>query len=173
MTVEKTDDTNGVFSRAIFSDCERYRYFLSRVWAGEDTPPSMLPFLMLNPSTADEMKNDPTVERCQRRAESMGYGGFIVLNVFAYRSTDPKGLKIIDDPVGTENDAYIRDVLNQCDKVICAWGNHGQHNKRSTAIHELLRDAEATPFILALNGSGEPKHPLYIGYDHQPFEWDL
>ena len=76
-------------SGAVFSECKRYRYSLWRVW-NPDLPVCM--FLMLNPSTADETTNDPTVERCQRRAVQMGYGGLHVGNIFAWRSTDPTGI---------------------------------------------------------------------------------
>merc|ERR1711969_489282 len=88
-------------SVAVYSDCERYRYSLTRVWnpAGDKAL-----FVMLNPSTATEVQNDPTVERCERRARTLGFGAFRVTNIFAYRATDPKVMRAQDAPTGPEND---------------------------------------------------------------------
>ena len=106
-------------SGAIFSDCRRYRYALWRIWE-PSLPPCL--FVMLNPSTADEAKNDPTIERCERRASAMGYGGLYVSNIFAFRSTDPAALYIEEDPVGPENDEYIMNGVREAALVICGWG---------------------------------------------------
>ena len=126
---------------------------------------------MLNPSTADEIKNDPTVERCERRARMMGYGGLRVANIFALRSTDPKALYQHTDPVGKDNDAAILELVNGAGIVICAWGGHGNLNNRGTKVLELLQSANITPYYLALNKDGTPKHPLYVGYALSPVEW--
>ena len=107
---------------AYFSPCRRWRYALWRFWA----PQPLLHFIMLNPSTADENANDPTVERCERRAHDWGYGGVIVTNVFAWRSTDPRGLHDTEDPVGPENDAVIPRAALAARDTICAWGVHGR-----------------------------------------------
>ena len=82
-------------------------------------------FLMLNPSTADAIDNDPTVERCLRRALKMGFGGLMVCNTFAYRSTDPEKLYEVEDPVGPENDQIILARARSAGMVICGWGTHG------------------------------------------------
>lgn len=150
---------------ATFSDCRRYRYRLWRYWDRSKAP---LCFLMLNPSTADDLSNDPTVERCQRRALSMGYGGLEVVNIFAFRSTDPSALYELDDPVGPENDQAIVDACKLAGMVICAWGDHGRLNGRSDDVMKLLAQAEVTPYALTVNSSGEPKHPLYVGYKKLP-----
>src|SRR5437867_1481016 len=89
---------------ATISDCGRYRYGLWRIW--DESKPYCL-FLMLNPSTADDIDNDATVERCQRRAAAMGYGGLHVANLFAWRSTDPSVLTSVPDPIGPDNDRTI------------------------------------------------------------------
>lgn len=156
-------------SVAVYSPCEKYRYLLTRVW--NPAGPKAL-FVMLNPSTATEFQNDPTVERCERRARALGYGAFRVTNIFAYRATDPKVMRAQADPVGPDNDAAIRDsALDWADRIICAWGTHGAHLDRGTQVESLLRATAKPLFSLGLTQSGHPKHPLYIGYDRQPELW--
>lgn len=154
-------------SEAVYSDCERYRYLLTRVWG--DGPRVM--FVMLNPSTATEVQNDPTVERCERRARTLGYGGFRVANIFAFRATDPKLMLAEPDPIGPGNDAAIRESLDWASAVVCAWGNHGQHLNRGVAVEGLLRDSGVIMLHLGLTGKNQPRHPLYVGYDRQPERW--
>ncbi len=96
-------------STAIYSDCERYRYALSRVWNEGGRKVS---FVMLNPSTATEVQNDPTVERCERRARALGFGAFRVCNIFAWRDTDPSKMKKAAEPIGAANDATIIDATS-------------------------------------------------------------
>ncbi len=154
-------------SVATYSDCERYRYALTRVWSDGQR----VLFVMLNPSTATEMQNDPTVERCERRARALGFGAFRVCNIFAYRATDPRDMRAQADPVGPMNDAAIREGVDWADEVVAAWGTHGEHLGRGPAVESLLRDAGAAPKHLGLSKAGHPKHPLYIGYNVQPEEW--
>ena len=99
-------------SVAVYSDCKRYRYALTRVWEPQGR---RLSFVMLNPSTATEVQNDPTVERCERRARALGFGGFRVTNIFAWRDTDPRKMRAALDPIGPDNDAAILEA--------CAWGD--------------------------------------------------
>src|SRR6056297_2193666 len=94
----KAGDTE---SEAVYSDCLRYRYALTRVW---DAGGLRVLFIMLNPSKATEVQNDPTVERCERRARALGYGAFRVMNIFAWRETDPKRLRAAPEPTGPDND---------------------------------------------------------------------
>ncbi|MGL4320395.1 MAG: DUF1643 domain-containing protein [Paracoccaceae bacterium] len=155
-------------STAVYSDCERYRYLLTRVWA---SGPKAL-FIMLNPSTATEYQNDPTVERCERRARALGFGAFRVTNIFAFRATDPRVMRAQADPVGPENDRAILGSVPWADQVICAWGSHGTHLGRGPAITALLCETQRPLFHLGLTLAGAPKHPLYIGYDVQPMLWD-
>jgi len=133
-----------------------------------------LVFIMLNPSTADEATNDPTVERCQRRAVNMGYGGLRVANIFALRSTDPNALYECDDPIGKENDNAILESIDEAGLVICAWGGHGNLNNRGEAVIQLVRSANVIPYYLVMNMDGTPKHPLYVGYNEhpKPFQFD-
>src|SRR5437868_5379323 len=114
-------------SGAVFSRCRRWRYLLWRRWA--EGP--IANFLMLNPSTADEVKLDPTCTRAQRYAERWGYGALIVTNVFALRATDPKELLRSEHPVGRTNDRAILRAAKEAALVVCAWGNHARHLERS------------------------------------------
>lgn len=150
---------------ALFSPCRRYRYRLWRYW---DRSQPYLVFLMLNPSTADELTNDPTVERCERRARSMGYGGLEVVNIFAYRATDPAVMKAQDDPVGPDNNQAILDAVQAAGMVVCAWGMHGNYRGRGIEVRRLLNDHRITPYCLRTGKDGQPGHPLYIGYDVLP-----
>lgn len=149
---------------ATFSPCRTWRYDLWRIWA---SGPTIL-WLMLNPSTADEVSNDPTVERCERRSMAMGAGGYRVCNIFALRSTDPKGLYEADDPVGPDNDYTILARAREADRVICGWGNHGQLHGRGRQVLETLSAHGIEPYCLRLTGAREPGHPLYIGYSVEP-----
>lgn len=148
---------------ATFSPCDSFRYLLWRTWlTGEGT----LMFLMLNPSTADASKNDPTIERCQRRAVQLGYRQLIVANIFAYRSTDRSVLKTLADPVGPDNDDAILQAARAASKIVCAWGVDGTIMQRSAKVRELLREFDL--WSLKLTAGGEPGHPLYVEYDVEP-----
>jgi hypothetical protein len=154
-------------STAIYSDCERYRYSLTRVW--DDTGKRAL-FVMLNPSTATEVQNDPTVERCERRSRALGFGAFRVTNIFAWRDTDPRDMRAAADPIGPENDATI---LEGADTVLAAWGTHGVHRDRGPQVEAMLRDTLNPLFTLGITKHGHPKHPLYIAYTQQPALWEV
>ena len=154
-------------SRAVYSPDQRYRYSLTRTWA----PGNTVLFVMLNPSTATEVQNDPTVERCERRARHLGFGGFAVANIFAFRATDPKVMRAEPDPIGPENDRIIMEMAGQAQQVICAWGTHGAHLHRGQQVKALLEPVASGLFHLGLSQAGHPKHPLYIGYDTQPERW--
>lgn len=155
-------------STAVYSDCEQYRYALTRVW--EPEAKNAL-FLMLNPSTATELQNDPTVERCERRARALGFGGFRVTNIFAWRDTDPRNMRAATEPVGAENDAVILESCAWSDQIIAAWGAHGEHLQRGRVVEALLRKTGLPVFHLGLTKAGHPKHPLYIAYTQQPERW--
>ena len=166
--IERTHRKGDADSVAAYSPCECYRYTLTRVW---DPAGKRALFVMLNPSTATEVQNDPTVERCERRARALGFGGFRVCNIFAWRDTDPKALRRADDPVGPENDAAIREGCAWADTVICAWGTHGALANRGPEVEHLIRTAGASLHHLGLTKDGHPKHPLYIAYTEQPRPW--
>ena len=130
-------------------------------------------FIMLTPSTATEIRNDPTVERCERRARALGFGAFRVTNIFAWRDTDPRAMRAAEDPVGPENDDAIRKACLWADKTICAWGLHGMHMNRGALVERMLRATETPLFHLGLSKNGHPKHPLYIAYAEQPRPWSV
>ena len=155
-------------SVALYSDCERYRYTLTRTWdpAGETAL-----FVMLNPSTATEIQNDPTVERCERRARALGFGAFRVCNIFAWRETDPRKMRRAADPVGPGNDAAIREGCLWADRIVCAWGTHGAHLDRGPDVARLMRATGRPLHHLGLTKDGHPRHPLYISYATQPELW--
>lgn len=148
-------------SGAAFSDCRRYRYALWRSW--DEALPRVM-FIGLNPSTADENKDDPTLRRCMGFARAWGYGSVGNGNLFAYRATDPKAMLAAPDPVGPDNDRWLRRLAEEADLVVAAWGNHGIHLGRSAAVSELLPKLHC----LAVNRSGEPAHPLYQPAHRQP-----
>jgi len=142
---------------ALFSECRQYRYTLNRRIGFNET---VCNFIMLNPSTADEEKSDPTVTRCIGFARRWGYGVLCVTNIFALRSTDPRILPSCLDPIGSDNNYWIGTMARQADKVIVAWGNWGATNGRSSDIRALLSDIPL--YHLELTGKGEPGHPLYL-----------
>jgi len=158
-------DTNSI---AIYSDCERYRYALTRVWKFEA---SRLVFVMLNPSTATEVQNDPTVERCERRARTLGFGSLQVTNIFAWRDTDPKKMRTAKDPIGPDNDKTIMEACSWGDQIIAAWGTHGAHLGRGVQVKQILRSTDKPVFHLGISKGGHPKHPLYIAYSQKPEIW--
>ena len=157
-------------STAVYSPCQRFRYLLARTW--DPSGPKAL-FVMLNPSTATEVQNDPTVERCERRARALGCGAFRVTNIFAFRATDPRVMRAEADPVGPGNDTAIADSALWADRIICAWGSHGAHLHRGARVAEILRATGRPLWHLGLTQDGQPKHPLYISYARQPELWSV
>lgn len=153
-------------SGAIFSACKNYRYTLWRKWGEGRT----VAFCLLNPSTADARRNDPTVTRCIARAKAMGYAGIEVVNIFAWKSTDPKQLQFIRDPVGKMNDKFLLAAMENNDKLICGWGTHGWLNNRQKEVLKLFKNCDK--YVLAFNQNHTPKHPLYVGYNVREALWD-
>ena len=144
-------------SGAVFSSCRRWRYLLWRCW---DASKPAANFLMLNPSTADEFKLDPSCTRARNYAEKWGYGALLVTNIFGWRSTDPSALRVVKNPVGRGNDAAIVKAAKQAKLVVCAWGEHGAHRERGEKVLDLLKGIDL--HYLRLNASGHPAHPLYL-----------
>lgn len=142
-------------SDATFSPCERYRYLLRRIW-NHDVPPCY--WVMLNPSTADHTVNDPTVRRCIGFSHAWGHGGCIVLNAFALRSTCPKALTKVEDPVGPDNDRHLREIPFGS-KIVVAWGEHGRLFGREERVLEILSGRVR---CLGYTKAGSPRHPLYV-----------
>jgi hypothetical protein len=158
---------DGVTAKATLSPCGTYRYTLERHWGDAN---NLALFVMLNPSTATADQDDPTIRRCQSFARSWGYGGLVVANLFALRATNPKELYSHADPVGPENDATLRDLMDSwfINLVVCAWGNHGEFQNRGDAVVTLIRGRGRIPCALGLTKRNQPKHPLYIKGDTLP-----
>ncbi len=153
---------------ATLSACRRYRYALWRTWH-----PAWVPLVVigLNPSTADEETNDPTIERCERRARQLGLGGLVMLNLFAWRSTDPsllpKDRSAIQEPNTNANDEALLEHT-RTGLVVCAWGNGGEMQGRGWAVRLFLRREGRELYALKVTASGHPSHPLYLPYTLKP-----
>jgi hypothetical protein len=152
-------------SDAKFSECRKYRYTLWRIWEEEDP---YCAFIGLNPSTADIQYNDPTIQRCVNNAMDWGFGGLLMLNLFAYRSTDPQDLYKQEDPIGEENDKCITDLVKNSGMTIAAWGNHGKYLDRDKSVLKMLSTIKEI-HCLDTNKDESPKHPLYIPKSKKPF----
>lgn len=154
---------------ADFSPDRVYRYTLWRRWGGEANK-TYVQFIGLNPSTADETQDDPTVRRCIAFAQKWGYGGMCMTNLFAFRATDPNVMKKADDPIGAENDNWLTWIAHGAGKTIACWGVHGTHNNRASAIKLMLPEL----YCLGLTKEGQPRHPLYLKKetDPMPYGWD-
>jgi hypothetical protein len=144
---------------AHLSPDRRYRYALRRTW---DAGRPVCMIVGLNPSTADESKLDPTLRRCIRFAHGFGYGGFWMGNLFAFRSTDPRAMKLAADPVGPDNNSWLIDMARWVGEgnVIFAWGAHGSHRGRDQIVSALLMPYQ--PRCFGKTKEGQPKHPLYL-----------
>lgn len=155
---------------AQFDPTETYRYSLWRDF--ENGQASMLRFVMLNPSTADAEQDDPTIRRCMGFARDWGFGGVLVVNLFALRATNPRELRRHPDPIGPDNDSHIEWALQPGSSdgepplALAAWGAHGEFMGRGKAV---LR---RYPFLraLGLTAAGEPRHPLYLRRDAVPVQ---
>ena len=160
------DQPKTVRKSAQISTCGRYRYILERFWSGEHA----LPFVMLNPSTADADLDDPTIRRCMGFARRQGAGGIIVANLYAFRATKPADLWKAKDPEGPGNDAALSAIAKWSATagvpIVCAWGAHGGNSNRPIA---LMQAEHARLVCLGKTKDGKPRHPLYVKGD-QPLE---
>jgi len=148
---------------AIFSEDHLYRYALWRVWKRD---PIFLMFVGLNCSVASSTTNDPTIARLITRAYNLGFGGLLAANLYAFVSTDPKALLTNPNAIGPETDAYLRLMIdtvmqNKDGRILCAWGSFPPVKKRAPEVLKLI----PAPYCLGVNADGQPKHPLYVGYD--------
>ena len=167
--ITRSHDDGERVSEAVYSECEKYRYALTRVWNSEG---KRLLYVMLNPSKATERANDPTIERCERRARALGYGAFRACNLFGLRETDPGKLKRARHPEGPDNRAQIKAAIDWADDVLCAWGVHGVHRNQAEKLMPTFRKSTKPCLVLGLTKDGHPRHPLYIAYKNQPFFWE-
>ncbi|MGB1140967.1 MAG: DUF1643 domain-containing protein [Halioglobus sp.] len=146
---------------ASLSRCRRYRFALWRTW--DDTMPYAM-FIGLNPSTADETTDDPTLVRCMNFARTWGYGGVCMANLFAFRATDPLDMKAAEDPVGRRNNHWLKKLAADAGIVIAAWGNDGAYMDRAERVKALVPDL----YCLKMNRTGQPAHPLYQPATRRP-----
>lgn len=147
---------------AVISECGKYRYLLRRAW-DHDKPRAL--FVMLNPSTADASVDDATIRSCIRLCKAMDYGALEVVNLFAWRATDPDELWKVPEPVGVKTAETAREALARCRTAICAWGAHPfvDRNAISRRFYvEAIEAAHVRAYCLGRTKSGAPKHPLYI-----------
>lgn len=166
--MKTTPETKHGSGWAIFDQSEAYRYTLGRKWGDGNR---RVCFCLLNPSTADASVLDPTLTRCYGYAKRWGFDAMDVTNVFALRSTDPKGLRDVEDPIGPLNDEHILKLAQEADLVVVGWGTHAWLNHRHSRVMELLSDVcEMT--CLGITKDGYPKHPLYLRKDLEPVRFD-
>ena len=151
---------NTINKSAVFSPCRKYRYSLTRAW---NLTGNYVLFIGLNPSIADELIDDPTLKRCINFAKDWGYGGLIMVNLFAYVSTHPSDLKNTKLPIGKENDKHILKNHQKSQLTVIAWGNDGYLYERDKEVLAIID----SPMCLNINKSGQPAHPLYQKKDQE------
>ena len=162
---------------ATFSADGVYRYTLERDLADYNVRGKQLAgaclFVMLNPSTADEKNDDPTIRRCIGFALRWKFRRLLVGNIFAYRATNPSELAKLKyhEAVGSANNRSIVDLAKRADRIVCAWGNHGSLLRRGEEVHGMLVEYGAKPLVLGLTKIGQPAHPLYLPADLRPRPW--
>ena len=145
---------------AVISDCGKYRYLLRRVW--DHTKPRAL-LIMLNPSTADARQDDATIRSCVRLLGGLGYGSTEVVNLMAWRATDPKDLPPKpSDAMGSDNPRTIEAAIHRCDVAICAWGAHPYAERFKGAVLDMISLYRPVAYCFGKTKAGAPKHPLYI-----------
>ena len=157
-----------------FSADRAYRYWLE-VETPSGDPAKTCAFLMLNPITADENASDHTVRRCMGFAERDGYGRLVIVNLRALRSAVPNVRGVVNDPVGPDNDAHVREAARQADVIVCAWGNWGgRANPQVIAVGEMLLAADRRKKLRTLGDltdGGHPPHPSRQPYEHRMRPW--
>lgn len=153
---------DGLERTAIFDVTGQYRYQLGRRWRSHG--PTVV-FIMLNPSRADAICDDPTLRACMQFAQRWEYAALTVVNLFGYRTPYPNELKRVIDPVGPDNDHYVMEAVGRAQRVVLAWGNGGALQRRDRTILNSLKSYQAKLSYLRLNRSGQPCHPLYVKRD--------
>ncbi len=153
---------------ATLSPCRRYRYTLWRNWGDLlASGKGYAMFIGLNPSTADETEDDPTIRRCITFAKTWGYDGLCMANLFAFRATDPSVMLAEPDPIGQDNDSHLLVMAGNAGVVVAAWGTSGVHMGRADAVRKLVPHLH----YLRLTKDGHPGHTLYLPGDLAPVQW--
>lgn len=156
-----------------------YRYSLGRDWTVTPTPRRVL-WIMLNPSTADGLVDDPTIRRCMGFARSwqqhgLPFTGMEVVNLFGLRATDPRALAVHHDPIGPDNDSVLRSLANQpaTTLIVAAWGANSSAAARGSKIRAVLQEVDhQRVHVLGLTKDGHPRHPLYLKASTSPVLWE-
>lgn len=146
--------TEAAIKDAVIDSTGMYRYSLSRIWADGD----IVTWIMLNPSTADASVDDPTIRRCISFSKSWGYGGLRVVNLYAYRATNPDALKTAVDPIGPEHSVHFMRALHMSSLIVAAWGAC----KHAKIDHVLPWISQLDIQCLGVTADGYPRHPLYV-----------
>lgn len=153
---------------ALISTCGTWRFALSREWGAGPG----LAAVLLNPSTADALRDDATLVRMVGRAQRAGFGRLVVVNLFALRATSPAVLRQVADPMGSDNDAAILAAAEGAAMVLCGWGGHGRLHGRGEAVEAMLRARGHPLWHLGLTQGGAPRHPLYVSGAVAPQRWE-
>ncbi len=151
---------------ATFSHCRKYRYSLWRNWNGLFASGYAM-FIGLNPSTANETNDDPTVRRCIGYAREWGYAGLCMMNLFAFRATSPEDMKAVEDPIGPDNEQALIDMAECAGVIVAAWGIHGTHLGQDDKVRKIIPNLS----YLKLTKDGFPGHPLYLKKELKPISW--
>ena len=157
----RQNNVDRIESGSVFDVSGRYRYALWRTWSAYNP---RIAFILLNPSTADEERNDPTIRRCIGFARAWKFGSVEVVNLFAHRATDARELLKMDDPVGDENDLLLIHAVERCSTVVVGWGTRGTLLGRDSQVLSLLAGRKDV-FCLGITKDGQPRHPLYMKGD--------
>lgn len=159
----------------ILSPCRKYRYTLWREWDDQfwglredQQAKQYLMVIGLNPSTADETLDDPTIRRCIRFAKDWGYGALCMTNLFAYRATQPDDMKKAVDPAGPDCGKWLCEIAEGAGMILAAWGKHGSFTGRDKNVLSAMKAIGKPLHCLGKNGDGSPKHPLYIAANTRP-----
>ena len=156
-------------AKAILSPDGGYRYWLDRHWGSSGTHAT---WVMLNPSTADALEDDPTIRRCVSFTKAWGLDGLIVVNLFALRSPDPRALAGHPDPVGPANDDFIRQAVFPWSVVVAAWGANQMADQRAADVMAILTERAGAVACLGTTKDGYPRHPLYVRSDTELTEYE-
>lgn len=157
----------GLREKYLYSPDMVFRYAFGRWWGDTDLATTAI-WVLLNPATGDtERRPRPTLERCISRSRAAGFTGLVIVNLFAFRDTDPRNLKSAADPVGPANDEVLRDITAAGAQTIAAWGAHGRLHGRSARVGILLD----SPLCMGTTKRGEPRHPLYVPADTTLVAW--
>ena len=169
---DRPDACNRWTGTAVFSEDRKYRYLLRRKYVGEkpmfptENHGKTICWVMLNPSTADEKVNDPTIAKCLTTSRAWGYHDVTIVNIFAYRATKPSNMmkfaKEGGDPIGPLNRRFLREEILSADTVICAWGAGGSFQGREADIIKGLGKTGTKAWCLGFTKEKAPRHPLYV-----------